>query len=285
VPTVTVSLAAAVSSDTAVSLSSSNPTAASVPAVVTVPGGQTSAVAPVTTSGVASDTTVTITATLGTVSRTAAINIQAGVLVGLTFNPSSVPSQGEPVGTVALSAFAPPGGATVRLESTNTDVLRVPSSVTIPAGTAVATFTAATSTIRSPTNVTVSAVYGSTSLQFSVVVGPPTLEAIFTVTSDSRGSDACAAQGGMMDCILNGRASSGFPSRWRWTMRHSDKSLSWTGSEGETRPPFECSFLEGATLSNDSFDLRIELVVTTGTDSSAINSKTIRFYPNGACGY
>jgi hypothetical protein len=88
-----------------------------------------------------------------------------------------------------------------------------------------------------------------------------------------------------MDCILDARGASGFPSRWRWTMKHSDKSLTWNSSEGETRPPFDCNFLEDADLEDDSFDLVIELVVSTGSESGPVNSKTIQFYPNGACGY
>jgi hypothetical protein len=213
------------------------------------------------------------------------INVEAGVLVGLAFSESTVQSQAEPVVTVALSAFAPPGGATVRLESHNTDVLRVPSTVTVPAGTAITTFTATTSTVRFNTPVTIGAVYGSNSLQTTINVTAPRLEAIFSVTSSSRGSDACAAVSSAMDCSLDGRPSTGFPSRWRWTLRHSDKSQSWTASEGDTRPAFDCSFLGGASLSDDSFDMRVELVVSTGSGESSVTSKTIRFYPNGHCGY
>lgn len=60
-----------------VSLSSSNPAVASVPAEVVVNGGQSSGAFPVTTTSVISDTLVTVTATAFGVTRTSTLTVSA----------------------------------------------------------------------------------------------------------------------------------------------------------------------------------------------------------------
>ena len=291
VPAATVTLAAAVSADTTVSLSSSNASAASVPSTVVVPAGQTSARVNVTTSPVAANTPVTITATLGSATQTATVTVMAGTLVGLTIEPSSVRSQGEAVGTVTLSAPAPPGGATVSLESSNLDIVKVPSSVVVAAGQIRNTFVVASTTIRFPTPATIEARYAGVGLKATITVGPPELTAVFSVTSDSRGADICVivatgAGGTRMDCVLDAKESRGFPSRYRWTMRNGDKSVSWQSSDSNTRPAVDCSVLDGGTLSNGSFQIVFELIVTNEeVGQSGITSKSAQFFPEGRCSY
>src|SRR5262249_52157422 len=75
----------------AVSLSSSNPAVASVPAGATVPGGSSSTVVDIATTSVTSSTPVTITASYGGTTRTAA----------LTVTPQAAPPQNA---TVTLTA-------------------------------------------------------------------------------------------------------------------------------------------------------------------------------------
>lgn len=139
-----------------VGLSSSNTGAATVPASVTVPQGQTSATFLAT--GVADWTTrtTTITATLnGT--RTANLSVVAPTIsgTGLSLSPSSVHG-GDPVtGTVTLTGTAPPGGYPVYPASTNSLLVTVPTSFTIPAGVASGTFTILTTTINGTATVTI----------------------------------------------------------------------------------------------------------------------------------
>src|SRR5207342_3533368 len=136
------------------------------------------------------------------------------------------------------------------LDSRNTDVLKVPSTVVVPAGALRATFTADATTIRFSTTVTVSAAYAGVNSLAAVTVGPPELVANFTVTSESRGSsDVCVIvptlTGIKMDCVLDASSSRGFPTKYRWTMRNGDKSTTWTSSEPSSRPPADCGVLSG----------------------------------------
>ena len=157
-----VGLAAAPTANTAVTLSSSNPSVASVPATVTVAAGTTNATFNITTGSVSAATTATITATLGS-SQNATIMVSPGsssgvTLSSLTLNPTSVRGGGTSQGTVKLSGPAP-SDTVVSLSSSKTSVATVPSSVTVAAGASSATFTVQTSRVSSSTSVTISASY------------------------------------------------------------------------------------------------------------------------------
>jgi len=150
-----------------VALSSSNTTAARVPASVTVAAGATSATFAVSTSAVAASTAVTISASYGGVSRTASLTVQpvpppAPTLTSLTLSPTSVVGGLQSSrGTVTLSAPAPAGGVQVTLSSSN-GAASVPGSVFIPAGASSASFTVNTSPVLSSTSATISGQYRGT---------------------------------------------------------------------------------------------------------------------------
>jgi hypothetical protein len=147
-----------------VALSSSNTSAARVPASVTVAAGATSASFTVSTSAVNSSTAVTITADHGGVSRPATVTVKpapAATLSSLTLNPTSVNGGSQSTGTVTLSGPAPAGGAVVTLSSSN-GAASVPSSVTIPAGATSTSFTVSTSSVLFSTNSNISASYNGT---------------------------------------------------------------------------------------------------------------------------
>jgi trimeric autotransporter adhesin len=140
--------AAAPSGGMTVSLSSSNASAASVPASVDVPAGSTSATFTVTTGSVSADTSVTITAVGGGVSRSAVLTVTSSSLTtatlsSLALDPASVREGSTSTGTVTLSGPAPPGGVVVALSSGNA-VATVPAQVTIVGGATTATFTITT---------------------------------------------------------------------------------------------------------------------------------------------
>lgn len=83
-----------------------------------------------------------------------------GQLAGFTLSSSSV-TGGTPVqGTVSLDAPAPAGGLVVALSSSNSAVVSLPASATIPVGAVTATFNAATSSVSSSTVVTLSGTAG-----------------------------------------------------------------------------------------------------------------------------
>jgi hypothetical protein len=70
-------------------------------------------------------------------------------LSAVTLNPKEVVGGNPSTGTVSLTAAAPAGGFPVSLSSDNTAVATVPPSVTVPAGSASATFTVSTNRVNS----------------------------------------------------------------------------------------------------------------------------------------
>ncbi|MCU1241707.1 MAG: hypothetical protein JWO71_2433 [Candidatus Acidoferrum typicum] len=150
-----------------VALSSSNTTAARVPASVTVAAGATSATFAVSTSAVASSTSVVISGTYGGATKTGSLTVTptpapSSTLSSLTLNPSSVVGGAQfSTGTVTLSGLAPAGGAQVMLSSSN-GAASVPASVTVPAGASSVTFRVNTSAVLVPIAATISASYNGT---------------------------------------------------------------------------------------------------------------------------
>jgi hypothetical protein len=130
-----------------VTLSSNNTTAAQVPASVTIAAGATNATFTIITTGVASSTSVTLTAVFG-VTRTTTLTVSVASLTGLTLTPSTVTGGTSSTGTLTLNGAAPPAGAAVSLSSTNTTAAQVPSTATIPSGARSVTFTVTTGAVH-----------------------------------------------------------------------------------------------------------------------------------------
>jgi chitinase len=138
-----------------------NSSAAAVPANVTILGGTSSATFNITTTQVSSNTSATISAVYGTVTKTASLTITAPptlALTSVTVSPTSVRGRRSATGTVKLNAPAPSGGVLVTL-SDNSIYASIPASVTIPSGSTSAAFTITTSSVFSTRYVTISAKY------------------------------------------------------------------------------------------------------------------------------
>jgi hypothetical protein len=156
-----------------VTLSSSNPSAAQVPASVTVAGNATTATFTVTTSAVGSNTAVTISGTYGA-TQTTSLTVLTGSLSSVTLSPTSIVGGTSSTGTVRLAASAPAGGAVITLSSSNTSAAQVPASVTVAAGATTGTFTVTTTPVASNTTATITGSYG-VSTSATLVVTAPTL--------------------------------------------------------------------------------------------------------------
>jgi len=137
--TVTLS-ASAPSGGVDVSLTSSDTAAATVPASVAVSQGQTTAGFTLTTAAVGSPKSVTITGICSGVSKTAPLTVEPAILTGLTISPETIPGGTTTTGTLTLDGPAGPSGATVTLESSDTNVATVPPSTVIGAGSSIGTF-------------------------------------------------------------------------------------------------------------------------------------------------
>lgn len=116
-----------------VSLTSSNPARATIPASVSVPAGATSVGFTITTFPTLVNASSVITATTGTVSKTRFIAIVAPVLQTATLASTSIQGGASTTITVTLGSPAPTG-YTVTLLSGAPSLVQLPSSYSVPAG-------------------------------------------------------------------------------------------------------------------------------------------------------
>lgn len=155
--------AAAPNGGVTVALDSANP-AATVPSSVWIAAGTTSASFTIATKTVSVTTTGNISARFVGVSRSATITVKPAIqaaLSGLMLNPSTVVGGNMSVGTIQLTAPAPPGGLSVKLGSNKPAKATVPPTIAIPQGASSVSFNVATSKVTGRTQVTISAVAGS----------------------------------------------------------------------------------------------------------------------------
>lgn len=157
----------------AIALSSGDTSLATVPASITVPAGYTSYSFSVSTTPVAANTTVPLTASFNGTTVNASLTLSAAPVVSvsaLTF-PDVVGGQAV-TGTVTLNNFPRgAGGATIALTSGDPSV-QVPATVTVPQGAYSASFTAGTSVVSNLKSVTVQASYNGSVINGTVAVNP-----------------------------------------------------------------------------------------------------------------
>jgi hypothetical protein len=182
--TVTLSAAAPLGGVT-VDLSSDHEAVATPPFVL-VPEGSASANAMLTTSAVAADVTVTLTATLGASTRDATLMVRAPRLEAVTLSATQVTGGTAVTGTVALDGIAPEGGLVVAVAS-NAAAASVPTQVEIVAGLASADFTIATSAVSAEVTATITATLAGVSKTTSLSVGPAGLAQLHFVPQTLRG--------------------------------------------------------------------------------------------------
>ncbi len=114
-----------------ITLTSSDPTKATVPATVFIPARERFPVTQPLVTGVGAGT-VNITASAnGFTGDTQAVT----VTIGLSFNPSNVTFTGTKVLNLNLSSAAPPAGMTVNLSSDDPTIATVPTTATFIGGT------------------------------------------------------------------------------------------------------------------------------------------------------
>jgi trimeric autotransporter adhesin len=136
---------------------SSNNSAVSVPATVTVPGGgQNSATFTATVTAVAAAETATLEAAQNSVGQTYTIALGPLVPGSLACSSNSLTGATTDACTVTLTSAAPSGGLTVNLSSSNSAVT-VPASVTIAGGSTSGSFTATASAVTTAQTATLTA--------------------------------------------------------------------------------------------------------------------------------
>jgi hypothetical protein len=154
-----------------VSLSSSDPVAAPVPASITIAAGFAFDQFRFNIGSVNTARPVTINATLNSTSASVTFAVQPATLQSLT-TPGQYTGGFAMQTIVMLSGQAPAGGTVVSLSSSNPALVNVPASVTVAAGNQSISFTVPTSAVTAPTAVTISATLNGTTVQSQVTLTP-----------------------------------------------------------------------------------------------------------------
>ena len=229
--------AAAPAGGAVVTLSSSNPAVAGVPASVTVVAGASSASFSVSTSAVGANTSVTLTGTYNGTSRTSTLTVTpvpapppAASLNSLALNPTSVTGGGTSQGSVTLTSAAPSGGAVVSLSS-NAAAATVPASVTVAAGASSATFTATTTSTAASTAATISAVLAGVTRTATLTVNPPSANVTLTVTASGRSGEGVVSSPAGINVAVGSTQSAGFAANSLITLSATNgRDAIWSGA-------------------------------------------------------
>ncbi len=156
-----------------VALNSSAPSVANVPFSVTVPAGTLSVSYPVTTVPVGANLTIGLHAILNSVDKAANLTVKAPVISSLKLLPAIVKGGVQnSTGTVTLTGIAPVGDMVVTLSSSDVTAATVPASVTVSAGTKIATFPIISQSVVIQKKTTISAVTGLISKLATLTVNP-----------------------------------------------------------------------------------------------------------------
>jgi hypothetical protein len=162
--------------DTSVALSGSNTDTAEFPATVPVEANATEVV--FEAKGIkftGADRNVTVSAIYLGGTQSSSLTVRgAAAPESLAVNPTSVVGRtGNVQGTITLSAPAPAGGTSVSLSSANQNVVKVPSSVSVPAGSTTAQFQVGTEPVSSLTPVAITASAEGVQKSVTLSVQPP----------------------------------------------------------------------------------------------------------------
>jgi hypothetical protein len=157
-----------------VELAISHPDAAKVPPSVRISGGRSDATFTFGTSAIAVATLVTITTTIGNVSRTFGLRVMAPppTLDSLSVTSATVTGGQTVTATVKLDGRAPAGGFVVQLASNSPLAAQVPTTITIPAGVSAATFPVATNRVLLSTTVVITATGAGVSRSARLIISP-----------------------------------------------------------------------------------------------------------------
>lgn len=220
--TCTVTMSAAVSASTAVSLSD-NSAALTVPASVSIAAGQASATFSATAGALTADSSAVVTASYSGTSRTANIALVAApTLLSLNCTPSTLASGNSATCTVVLSKTAPAN--TVVTLADNQAALTTPASVTVAAGQSSASFTISAGTVSTQQTATVTA-----TLSGSTVSRAITLQAQQTI-SGLAAAYAMNENSGATVNDTSGNRNTGTASNTQWAQGRNGRALVFNGS-------------------------------------------------------
>ena len=184
-----------------IDLSSSNTSAATVSGSVTVSAGETSATFTVVSLPVAATTSVTISATSGSSTKTAALTVQAPALVSLKLSPAGLIGGNSSVATATLNGLAPSSGVTITVSSNNPAIAAPAGNIVIAGGSSSGTTTITTQGVANSTAVKISATLGTVTKEATLTVKPVALLSVKLIPASLFGGATSTAT-----VTLNGEA-------------------------------------------------------------------------------
>ena len=254
---------------TVVTLSSSDTTAATVPASVTVAAGTMTKTFTVTSKPVAAQASVTISATSGGQTATAILTVNPAALTSLTVSPASVIGGGKPKGTVTLNGKAPTAGAVVTLSSGDPSTA-VPASVKVASGATSATFTITTTPVATTAGpFDISASYHAATLTAPLTVLEATASKLTVSPASVIGG---APSKGTL--TLTGAAPAGGASVTLASANSSATVNSVTVPAGSTSATFTITTIPVATTQGP-FDISATYNSVTAKDSLTVRAATL----------
>ena len=162
---------AAPSSGAVISLTSSDPNAAPVPATVTMPANTAWMQFQMTAGQVTSETPVTITASLNSGSASAQLTVLPPSIKSLSISPTTF-NGGISVQAIAmLNGVAPANGASITFSSSSPAV-QAPAAETVAAGSPSVVFQIPTTSVTANTPATVTASYNGQSVESQITLTP-----------------------------------------------------------------------------------------------------------------
>ncbi|MDR3687786.1 MAG: PQQ-binding-like beta-propeller repeat protein [Fimbriimonas sp.] len=173
-----------------VSLTSSNPSAASGPATVVIPAGSQTATYSITTYRVTTSTQVAFTASFNGSTATNTLGVDP-YTVSISLNPTTVNGGSTSDCTVTLNGPSPSSGMVVSLGSSSSSA-KVPSSVKVASGGSSTSFSVSTTPVLSTTTALIQAWLGSKPSSPSsatlTIASPVILDTLFVPDGVTAGS-------------------------------------------------------------------------------------------------
>ena len=167
---------------------SSNQSVVTVPAMVHIPAGSTSAFFVIGSTPVQNRVLVSITATAGTLTKSKSITVNPAALLSLKLQVASMTGGAVQQGAVMLTGAAPSGGLSVALSSTN-PAIHVPAEIFIPAGATSGVFAIQAAVVAIKSSGLMVAQLGTLKKSTSLSVIPPVISAIVASRGTVIGGD------------------------------------------------------------------------------------------------
>ncbi|MCZ2078862.1 MAG: right-handed parallel beta-helix repeat-containing protein [Bryobacterales bacterium] len=155
-----------------VSLAYSNSTLAQGPSYIDIPAGQSRGEFPMRIQAVAHETPLTVTATANGVSKSRQVAITQPSILRIYPKTSTITGGTSLAGNTVLLSGAAASGTSVKLASSNTAALQVPTSIALAAGANRFSFTATTRKVSKAVLVTVTVTSGRSSETVTFQVAP-----------------------------------------------------------------------------------------------------------------